>query len=632
MKTLLRASLVNLSDSFHSRWFACLAGLILTASTLALPASGGVTVAITSPTNGASLATPAKFQILATATTTTGAVTTVSFFQGSNLLTNDTAAPYLVNVASGLQVGDYTFTARASNSVGEKATNSIIVHVVPDTVRPTVTLQYPIGLQRVTNRVDGTVPIFGATSDNVGVTDVEIQLNDGPWMSANLNSTKTGWSIPSTPKARTNIYRVFATDVSNNHSVTNVGRFIDVVTSPLTLITNGIGGISRNFTGLTPEVGRTYTLTAVAGPGQVFSGWSQDVTSSKATLNFIMQSNMTIQANFIADPFPAAKGVYNGLFSEPTRAQARSGFFTLTLGEHGGFSASARIGTNTYPWSGQFTPYGFAANTVSVGGHSVLASLSVNLSDDETLTGTIGQANLTAYRAVFSATNPASAYMGRYTLIIPGLNNSTLGPGGNGAATVVIGSGGTATIRGFAGDGNRLDKVVPLSSAGFAPFYQDLYGGRGSMLSWLTFNTNLLSDQITGYLSWIKPAVPGAVVYPLGFTNNVTAIGSLYSEPAAGTRVINLINGQVVFDGGNLPFGFTNVVRLTTNNTVFNFSANSLSFFITLSNGTFTGSVKVPGRSRTNAFKGALLQDRSAGYGWFLGTDESGSVSLQAQQ
>jgi hypothetical protein len=150
------------------------------------------------------------------------------------------------------------------------------------------------------------------------------------------------------------------------------------------------------------------------------------------------------------------------------------------------------------------------------------------------------------------------------------------------------------------------------------------------MWSWLTFNTNLANPQITGYLSWIKHVVPGAVLYPLGFTNNVTATGSLYVRPPAGTRVINLINGQVVFDGGNLPHTFTNVVRLTTNNQVFNFSANFLNFNIALSNGTFTGSVKVPGTTRTNAFKGALLQDATAGYGWFLGTDESGSVSLQA--
>ena len=77
--------------------------------------------------------------------------------------------------------------------------------------------------------------------------------------------------------------------------------------------------------------------------------------------------------------------------------------------------------------------------------------------------------------------------------------------------------------------------------------------------------------------------------------------------------------------------GFGINVTLTTNNRVINGSANFLSFNITLSNGTFAGSVKVPGTTRTNAFKGALLQDGNAGYGWFLGTDESGSVSLLPQ-
>jgi plastocyanin len=589
----------------------------------------GVTVAISSPANGVSLAAPASFQVKATATTTSGTITNVAFFQGLNLLTNDTLAPYSVNLTD-LPVGTYTFSARASDSAGHKATNSIVVHVIADTVKPTVTLQFPIGLQRVTNGLDGSVAIFGTTSDNVGVTNVQVQLNDGPWMPAAMNGEKTVWKIEPIPPAGTNIYRVFATDKSGNNSVTNQARFVDVVRSPLTLITNGSGGISRAFVGLNLEVGRGYTMTGVPGPGQILSSWSGDVSSQSAGLNFIMQSNMTIQVNFIANPFLAAKGVYNGLFSQPIRAQARSGFFTMSLGDHGAYTASARIGTNTYPWSGQFNAYGFAASTVAVGGQSVPVALSVDLSDNETLTGTIGQADVTAYRAVFSATNPATAYMGKYTLIIPGLMDSSVGPGGNGAATVVVGPGGNATISGFAGDGRTLSKIVPLSSGGFAPFYQDLYAGHGSMWSWLQFNTNVPTDQISGDLSWIKPVLPGAVLYPHGFTNDVKVAGSPYAQPAAGTRVINLSSGTVVFEGGNLAIPFTNVVNLTTNNRVVNGSANTMNFSITLSNGTFAGSVKVPGTTKTNAFKGALLQDSDAGYGWFLGTDQSGSVSLQS--
>ena len=83
------------------------------------------------------------------------------------------------------------------------------------------------------------------------------------------------------------------------------------------------------------------------------------------------------------------------------------------------------------------------------------------------------------------------------------------------------------------------------------------------------------------------------------------------------------------FGGGNLSTPFTNLVTLTSSNRVISGSPNSLSFNLTLANGTFTGSVKVPD-VRTNSFKGALLQDLNAGYGYFLGTNQSGSLLLQA--
>ena len=82
----------------------------------------------------------------------------------------------------------------------------------------------------------------------------------------------------------------------------------------------------------------------------------------------------------------------------------------------------------------------------------------------------------------------------------------------------------------------------------------------------------------------------------------------------------------MIFDGGNLSAPFTNLVTLTPSNRVINASPNSLTFNFTASNGTFSGSVKVPGALRTNSFKGALLQDLDSGYGYFLGTNQSGSI------
>jgi hypothetical protein len=130
-------------------------------------------------------------------------------------------------------------------------------------------------------------------------------------------------------------------------------------------------------------------------------------------------------------------------------------------------------------------------------------------------------------------------------------------------------------------------------------------------------------------LSWIRPARPAATLYRAGFTNEITANGSRYTAPTnANTRVIALTNGVVWLDGGNLSAPFTNQVTLTSSNRVI--STNKMSLNIIAADGTFSGSAKVPGTARTNSFKGALFQDANAGYGYFLGTNQSGRVVFEA--
>jgi GH18 family chitinase len=86
------------------------------------------TVTITSPANNASFSGPANITINANATTPSGSITKVEFFNGSTLLGSDNSAPYSYtwnNVASGV----YTINVRATNSSNATATASIVVHV-----------------------------------------------------------------------------------------------------------------------------------------------------------------------------------------------------------------------------------------------------------------------------------------------------------------------------------------------------------------------------------------------------------------------------------------------------------------------------------------------------------------------
>jgi hypothetical protein len=496
-----------------------------------------------------------------------------------------------------------------------------------DTSRPVLTIVAPTAGQRITT-APADVLVRGRARDDVQVTSVQIQLNGGAWLPAATGNGYSNWTATVSPQAGTNRVRAYAVDSSGNKSRTNSVTFDYVVLSTLLLITNGDGGISRNFEGLTLEVGHSYTVTAVPGPGQIFAGWDGSVVSTSPVLHFTMIPDMNLDAHFVPNPFPPAVGVYNGLFGEMPRSQQHSGFVRLSVARRGAYSAFLQRGTNIFPFSGQFSAAGNSSNNVN--GWTVL--LTLDLAGAEQISGTVNGgdwiADLLAKRAVFDInTNRATQFRGKYTLIVPGKGTPETSPVGDGYAAVTVSPGGSLSMSGTLADATPWSQQLELPRDGNWPCYVPLYHGRGSIGGWLIFNTNVPSQEINGTLNWIRPPRDGARFYPLGFTNEVLAVGSRYTAPTnTNTRVIDVTNAVVVFDGGNLSGPFTNNVRLLRNNVITNKSPNNLTMSINVQNGLFVGSVVPPGTDHTNSFKGALLQDLDAGYGFFLGTDQSGSV------
>ncbi len=495
--------------------------------------------------------------------------------------------------------------------------------------KSTLAIIAPTASQRWSNAV---FTVKGTARDNVQVSKVWCQTN-GVWGPVSTYNNWTNWTVDVALAPGANTVKAYAVDGAGNRSATSSVSFFYVVPSPLTLLTSGVGTIRRNFRGTRLEVGRSYTVTGVPGAGQVFSNWVGSVTSGSARLSFLMQPDMVLQANFIPNPFLRAKGTYNGLFAEAGRAQESSGFVTLAVTDKGAYSGTLRHGTNSYPLSGQFGVSGSASQTVlRPRTNSWAVTLGLDLAGGEVLTGTVGDghwlADLRADRAVFNAlTNPATQYAGRYTLIIPGSTDASASPGGESFGAVVVTGAGQVAFKGALADGSAMSQSVSLSREGRWPLYASLYGGKGSIWGWLAFDTNQPAAGLQGEVSWIKPAQAGGKYYLAGFTNDVVAVGSRYTQPAGLTnRVIHLTNGVVSFEGGNLSAPFTNLVSLTLSNKVVNASSNSLSLSLTLSSGLFSGSATVPGMRQSVSFKGALLQNLDAGYGYFLGTNQSGSV------
>ncbi len=101
--------------------------------------STSITVAMTSPTNGATFMAPASFNLAASASSTAGTITKVDFYRDQFspvLVGTDTTAPFEFPV-SGLAAGNYRYFARATDSTGAVADSnavSITVTQPPTTV------------------------------------------------------------------------------------------------------------------------------------------------------------------------------------------------------------------------------------------------------------------------------------------------------------------------------------------------------------------------------------------------------------------------------------------------------------------------------------------------------------------
>jgi hypothetical protein len=352
-------------------------------------------------------------------------------------------------------------------------------------------------------------------------------------------------------------------------------------------------------------------------------------------------ANLTQRGVFVnldlpnANPFAPFAGSYNGLFYESNVLHATSGSIGLTLRDRGTFTGSLWLAGKRYSLSGQFDSNGNSAVILSAAGGPITGSLVLDMSPGaDRVSGSVGNgswlASLEAVRAGFDArSHPATNYSGPYTIVFPGSPSGGGLPEGNGYGTMKVDGSGKGTVTGALGDAMPYAYNARLSAEGEFPIYISLYGGKGSILGWLTFSSQALSD-LNGDLTWTRPAIPASRLYSAGFiTNDQVCVGSRYQKPMVQNRTIDFTNGFAAFSGGNLSAPFTNSVALTSSNKISNQSENRLTLSIALATGAFNGSVVPPGSTKSMSFKGVVLQKQNAGFGLFSGTNQTGAMTLQ---
>ena len=193
---------------------------------------------------------------------------------------------------SATEVGKiYTLTATAgigsvfSNWIGavNNPTNKVTTIVMTsnktvranftDIGRPTVAIIAPTALQKVYGTT-GDFTVRGTATDNLALSNVMVKVNSGSFVPASTttNGLKS-WTLPVVLSKGTNTIAAYSVDTTGNNSATVTVKCVYTETGSLTITTNGPGKVTVAPAGPL-LLNKTYTLTAAAGAGAVFSNWT----------------------------------------------------------------------------------------------------------------------------------------------------------------------------------------------------------------------------------------------------------------------------------------------------------------------------------------------------------------------
>ena len=146
------------------------AGVPSVAKMVTVTGNSAPSVSITSPAAGAPFTAPAAVGIAASAADPDGGVTKVEFFNGTEKLGEDTSAPYTYDW-TGVPVGTYSITARATDTAGAQTTSAVRTVTVSANTGPSVSITSPAAGAPFT--APATVGIVASASDAQGVALVE---------------------------------------------------------------------------------------------------------------------------------------------------------------------------------------------------------------------------------------------------------------------------------------------------------------------------------------------------------------------------------------------------------------------------------------------------------------------------
>ena len=386
--------------------------------------------------------------------------------------------------------------------------------------------------------------VSGTAKDNVGVSSVWCQLNNSGWNLASTTNSWTNWTYCVTLTPGTNTVRTYAVDTSGNNSPTNSGALVYVLSTILTVRTNGEGGITPGYNNVTLQIGNTYSMTAKPDKGFGFVNWTDglgNVITNGATLKFIMASNLTFVANFvditkptlsITNPIKSGEKWSNAVFTVSGKAGDNVAVSNVLVSLNGGSWTSATLFNHGSNWTEQVT---------LIPGTNTIAACAVDTSGNSSLINTV--------KLDYILSSP---------LTVKIVGEGTLTPNYNGQL-LAIGTSHTMTAAG---------------TNGFH-FYYWSGGVPMSANSTLTF-TMASNLSIIANFKDVTPPVKPTITFPTAnqkWSNSVITVTGKASDNVGVAKVwvqINdggwsaagTLNGFTNWSAANLPVNFgTNIVQ-----------------------------------------------------------------------
>lgn len=645
------------------------------------------------------------YQWLFSANSSTPPQTLTNLEDGNIFITNNILT---INPATDADEGSYSVIVSngfGTNNFGSKT--SIVTHltITADKTKPTLTIVSP-SPRHYSSRTN-TLEVEGITSDNAQVAYVQywftninaglspannvvtgyaLLLTNG---STNINVGVTNyWYVTNPPPPGTNIFAVRSVDYSSNASAIQTLKIFYESTNTLVLTTNTSGGLGKLaghafFKGdnapsnnASLNVGEGYTIVATPNANSLLGEWIvTNITGSNIlvtitngnTLHFIMESNLSIQALFVTNPFVATgvHGTFNGLFyilpdyvtndlstNDVVGTNGMTNLVVTTnaiytnelafdsagmlsgfsVNKEGAFSGRLLLAGYAYGLSGNFDGSGvltnFLVNRPANRGGPLLVDMSIATNGSGIITGSIANTNWPAPAYLWASLPITSSGTTNYTFLLPAptntATNAALPPGDS--YGLITEHNGNVTLSGGLADGTTFSQTVPLLESNDVPIYVSLYNKTGLLYGWLNL-TNLGSTNAPDQLLWLKEtAAKQNTLFPAGFTNELPAIGSIWTNPLSLTLPAS---NSLAIVSSNLDLNYTVVV--TNKNKLINAGTtptNILSGTINLKNGQVQFTFGTGDKKQTLRGFGAMLQNTNYAGGYFVTKTNAGSITL----